>query len=457
VRWTLLDSNPGEREEDFTLRQIRLCLERAGHSVLRLCTAVGAYCNTPLRIPDEIEQTLKAFMPQRILWCGLAGLPYFALWSREPWLSIPKIALWFDEPVTRVECIGLGEVMRRTAGRTDFFHGIWDGYWRDDALNRWGIQARAIHLAADENEYHPLLTSHLSPPVHLGAGSLTSHLDVVFIGMLHSAESILKLVKPLPRGLSALTAAIRARVEKDLSPLTSHLSPPIPSWDRLWKEAEAELKPKERNLIGIECEKEPLALCSMRYAAWAMAKNAVRIRILRKALEVAPLLVFCEQKHLGHARETEWRALLGEQGDRLRIVDTTGVKADQLGRLYHEGIIHIQATDPQSVQGGIPYRVFQTAASGRPLLTDLRPELLECFEPGKEILGYSSANDFVPALAAALANRDQLIEIGRAARRRFEREHTWRHRVATIEGWIAVGGLGEAAGATGSPSTAKFS
>ncbi|MBI4026698.1 MAG: glycosyltransferase family 1 protein [Verrucomicrobia bacterium] len=424
-RWALLDPSP--EHEDFTLRQLRLTLERLGHEVRTIRLVRGK----ELKPPDEIAAVLRPFSPQRLVWTSTAALPYFDLWSGAPWRSVPKIVLWFDEPVTRVECIGLGEVMKRTAGRSDFLHGIWDGYWREEALRRWGIHSRPIHLAADEVEYRP-------PP------SFVTHVSqekIVFIGMLHSAESIAKLVEPLSRGLKALATAIRVRLDEAVRHSDmGWTSGEIPSWDILWRDAETELQPKERCLVPIECQREPLALCSMRYAAWAMAKNAVRIRILRKALAIAPLLVFTEQKHLGHAREAEWRGLLGEPGSHFRVVDTSGMNAERLGDLYHHGIIHIQATDPQSVRGGIPYRVFQTAASGRALLTDLRPELIGCFEPGKEILGYSSADDFARELSAALADPDRLNEIGRAARRRFEREHTWRHRLATMESWIAEGG-----------------
>jgi spore maturation protein CgeB len=117
-------------------------------------------------------------------------------------------------------------------------------------------------------------------------------------------------------------------------------------------------------------------------------------------------------------------------------VDTSDFKASDLGQLYHAGVVQIQATDPQSVLGGIPYRVFQTAASGKALITDLKSELVECFEPETEILGYRSMQEFTSQLSKALKNPTHLAEIGRAAHQRFEKEHTWSHRLATIEDWI---------------------
>jgi len=383
-----------------------------------------------LKSPSEVDRILRHFNPDRILWCSITGLPYMELWIRQPWNWIPKITLWFDDPVIPVEHYGLENVIQQTAGHPDFLYGIWDGYWREQARKRWGIQAHAIHLSADEEEYHPSLDSKFKIQ--------NSKFEVVFIGMLHGTASITQHMEGLPRGLAALAAVTRSRLDQEAQRSAQDSSEKeIPSWDHLWKNSLEELKPKEKILVESESKRDPHTVWQLRWAIWAMAKNAIRIRILRKALEVAPLLIFCEQKQLEHATETEWRSLLGKPENHLKIVDTSDLRAEELGRLYHDGTLQIQATDPQSVQGGIPYRVFQTAASGKTLLTDLRPELVECFEPGKEILGYASVHDFVPALTKALADHEALKEVGRAARVRFEREHTWRHRLETIEGWIS--------------------
>ncbi len=348
-------------------------------------------------------------------------MPYLDLWSKEGFRKIPKVVLWFDEPVTPVERYGLDGDLRGLASRSDYHFGIWDGYWRDVAQKRWGLKSNEIHLSADELEYTPS-----------GDGSLEK--DVLFVGMLHSQASISERMGQLPRGMSSVGALVQRQMT---AACEDPEWKPIPSWDIVWEHATQELSPKERILFQTELKHDPEAAWRLRWSTWALAKNAVRIRMLRKALEITPLHIFCEQKQLGHATESEWRKLLGESESRLNIVDSSGLSAEDLAKLHQRGSLHLQATDPQSVRGGIPYRVFQAAACARPLLTDLKPELEKCFETDREILGFRTADDFAVSLTRLLENRTSLGEIGRAARARFEHEHLWRHRIETIESWIA--------------------
>jgi glycosyltransferase involved in cell wall biosynthesis len=426
MKWALID--PNTTLKDFVLRELSQALQRQGEAVRFIRTSAGSAGE--LKEPGKIREILKEFMPDRILWCSVAGLPYFELLSEPDWIKTPKICLWFDDPVTRSECIGLSGVMSATANRKDFIHAIWDGYWRDEAFKRWGIRAQTIHLSADEEEYSPG-----SKPPALLKNSLGKD-AVVFIGMLHTEESIARCLDPLPRGLKALASVIQTKLLKIQSGSYLENEKEGLSWDVLSRLGEAELSEKERALIQYESAREPLAVCSFRYGIWAQAKNAVRIRILKQVLDAAPLWVFCEQKQLAHAKENGWRKFLSVTDDRLRIFDTSDLKSEELGGLYHAGALHIQATDPQSVKGGIPLRMFQTAASGRALLTDVKDELLECFTPGKEILAYDSGPGFSESLKQALSNPERLGEIGRAARLRFESQHTWRHRLENISSWL---------------------
>jgi spore maturation protein CgeB len=75
-------------------------------------------------------------------------------------------------------------------------------------------------------------------------------------------------------------------------------------------------------------------------------------------------------------------------------------------------------------------RLFEAAACGAPLLTDSW-EGLECFfEPGREVLRVSSADDVVSAMALS---DGELRAIGDAARERALAEHTGDRRVAELE------------------------
>jgi spore maturation protein CgeB len=70
-------------------------------------------------------------------------------------------------------------------------------------------------------------------------------------------------------------------------------------------------------------------------------------------------------------------------------------------------------------------RLFEAAACGTPIVSDYWPGLEDFFEPGREILVVSSADDVQEALSLSTG---QLDKIGEAARRRVLAEHTAGHR-----------------------------
>lgn len=70
-------------------------------------------------------------------------------------------------------------------------------------------------------------------------------------------------------------------------------------------------------------------------------------------------------------------------------------------------------------------RLFEAAACETPVVSDSWEGLAEFFEPGHEILVASSADDVVGAIEL---DREELREIGKAARRRVLNEHTAEHR-----------------------------
>ncbi len=70
-------------------------------------------------------------------------------------------------------------------------------------------------------------------------------------------------------------------------------------------------------------------------------------------------------------------------------------------------------------------RLFEAAACETPVISDSWPGLEEFFQPGQEILVASSADDVIEAIEL---DRDELREIGRAARERVLSTHTAAHR-----------------------------
>jgi spore maturation protein CgeB len=70
-------------------------------------------------------------------------------------------------------------------------------------------------------------------------------------------------------------------------------------------------------------------------------------------------------------------------------------------------------------------RLFEAAACATPVVSDSWEGLSEFFEPGREILVATSADDVVAAIER---DREELQAIGRAARERVLGAHTSEHR-----------------------------
>jgi len=402
-------------KEDFVLREIRRELVSQGHSVGVMYIAKS---DDKLLELEEFESCLKSFNnPDRIIWLATTGFVYMSVWDKPEWQDVQKIALFFDDPVHRVKDQMMEGVMRDVATRKDFHVGIWDGYWRGQAKELWGLDSHEIHLSADIEEFKPNDDNPMPD-------------KIVFVGMLHSHNYINGLFKLLSRPAQLLVKAI----DDEVSRIT---------FVNLKDEADIEMSRAEE-LIRIFDAKHGVMNSlkisesrKVRWIVWALAKNSKRIVMLRRT-DPSKLAIFSEMEQLGHANEPELRVLLGDKEGKIEIVDTSNWHPESLAKVYSYGALHIQATDPQSVEGGIPYRVFQTAACEKALLTDRSEALAYAFEEGEEIFFYGDY--FWRSYKAALKTTLTLgcmKEFGMAARERFLEEHTWKHRLDTIEGWMS--------------------
>jgi spore maturation protein CgeB len=77
-------------------------------------------------------------------------------------------------------------------------------------------------------------------------------------------------------------------------------------------------------------------------------------------------------------------------------------------------------------------REFEAPMSAALYLTEDQPELADYFEPGKEVLTYTSREDLLDKTRYYLAHQEQSERIRRAARDRARRDHTWQHRFAEL-------------------------
>jgi spore maturation protein CgeB len=81
-------------------------------------------------------------------------------------------------------------------------------------------------------------------------------------------------------------------------------------------------------------------------------------------------------------------------------------------------------------------RLFEAAACGVPIITDVWPGLEECLMPGQEILQARGCDDVLRALRGIDERRREAI--ARRARWRVLREHTAAHRVDLLEREVAA-------------------
>src|SRR5437867_1501904 len=81
---------------------------------------------------------------------------------------------------------------------------------------------------------------------------------------------------------------------------------------------------------------------------------------------------------------------------------------------------------------GVNKRTFEAAGCGAFQITDENPALSDLFDPGREIVTYSSRKDLKEKVDYYLAHARERDEIAERACRRAHAEHTYDHRVAVI-------------------------
>ncbi len=365
-----------------------------------------------MRDPEDLAGDIEESQPDLIVWTMDWVLPSAQALLDERFRSIPKASLWFDDFKRTYAIHHHTSEHRRLCNDHHTLTYVWDGFWRAQFQSVLQIPSHPIHLAADEIDFFPQEASHFKGFENA----------VIFIGNIPSLSSI-------EHETSALPVFCRILIERTAQLIQTGPYARLP-YDAL-QEAYEGLDTKLR--LAVDHFREDIAHnVLLNRLAWLHGKREVRLRILRLAVRQADLAILSGHSEKTFAQADELSKELGNAAHRVHFVNTDHVALHQLGCLYHIGGLHLQATDPQSVAGGIPFRVFETAASGRPLLSDFKPELAATFEGGREILFYQNDGDFSEKLSLALQARSSWKEIGEAAQRRFLAEHTWKHRFQTI-------------------------
>jgi hypothetical protein len=101
-------------------------------------------------------------------------------------------------------------------------------------------------------------------------------------------------------------------------------------------------------------------------------------------------------------------------------------------RLALETALLDDAQGPYKGKFRLTPRAFFAASCGVPTLVEAFPTLTEFFEPGVEIATFTPAEGLVERAAALLGDEPARAAMGRRARQRALREHTWDRRVESF-------------------------
>jgi hypothetical protein len=403
TRVTFLESQAGT--ESLFTRGLRSGAKAAGWDVdlVFLANEDGS-----LRTDKEVRGDLLTRRPDTICFLMDAPLHLERLWEAPSLAGVDKISLWFDDYYRSPKTLGGAETWTAWQKNHGVRVGIWDAYWRCAWKLFTGVEAFPIHLAAD-----PKLLSPGAP-----AWKPEWSARAAFVGTIPSLKSLEAMSAHFPRALEKLLEEKCASMESAPWPFRPY---------DIARACQSFLGSKYGMAIDAAL-RTPEIQALWNHLLWRWGKRIARLRGLAAVAQGAPLAIMSGHGTEAYAGEDELRAAL-PKGIDLVYADTKTVPANAWKNLFHTGKFQVQITDPQSVEGGLPFRVFECAACGVPLLSDYRRELAELFPTPCGIA--TAANEAALAEAAATwreTPEKDLHAQGRDLRERFLDDHTWEVR-----------------------------
>lgn len=336
------------------------------------------------------------------------------VWKSPHLHDIPKISFWYDDFTRCPDTLAHPEVWRQWQEKDHVTTFIWDGYWRQ----KW-----------QEFSHHPAL------PIHLSADPEQFSSDTVSVFPELSGHAIFTGTIPAIAALREDAAALPVPVRNYLTSCVASLEQmpwPIQPYEIAAKERAA-LNEKTASAVN-QWLSNPAHQALFNHQVWHWAKRIARLRGLAAVMQSGPLAVVSGHRTARFASEAELRTTL-HAPDSFQFRNSTDVDAKDWAGIFRSGRFQVQFTDPQSVQGGLPFRVFECAASGAVLLSDTRPELAEEFKDNEEIvLADDEAGLTRRSHDLFHADPEMLTSIGTAALDKFRQKHTcgqrWREIIA---------------------------
>ena len=361
-----------------------------------------------VRSEKQVRIDLLVKQPDTICFLMDAPLELKNLWDVPSLASVDKISLWFDDYYRSPKTLAHPEIWTDWQKNYGVRVGIWDGYWRCQWKRMTGVEAFPIHLAADPR----LLRPNAEP------WNRTWSERAAFIGTVPSLKSLDTFAQAFPAPLRRFLEEVCAAMRSAPWPIKSY-----------------ELAQKCRSFLGIKYGraidamlKDPVTLALWNHLLWRWGKRIARERGLAAVAQAGPLAIMSGHGTEAYAGEEELRAFL-PAGAEMAFADTRGMSASSWKNLFRTGKFQVQITDPQSIEGGLPFRVFECGACATPLLSDYRPELAALFPPESGLVTASSETSLQEAAARMfqMPKRD-LESHGQQLHGTFLAQHTWELR-----------------------------
>ena len=360
-----------------------------------------------VRTEKEVRIDLLEKKPDTVCFLMDAPLDLKNIWDAPSLGQVDKVSLWYDDYFRSPKTLAHPETWVEWQKTYGVRVGIWDGYWRCQWKKLTGCEAFPIHLAADPRVLRPS-----GEPLH---GEWNER--AAFVGTIPSRDSLNEVAEAFPTHVRHFLDEVCAAM----------------------RESQWPIKPYEtahtcRSFLAIKYGRaidamlnDPSALALWNHLLWRWGKRIARMRGLAAVAKAGPIAVLSGHNTEAYAGEEELRAAL--PGADLVYADTRAVPASSWKRLFRTGKFQVQITDPQSIEGGLPFRVFECGACAVPLLSDQRPELEALFPAGS---GLHLANDEkgMQEKAAQLfkMGRRELDREGRHLHQAFRAQHTWELR-----------------------------
>lgn len=367
-----------------------------------------------IRSRDAIASEIRRHHPEILLFLMDAPIPYPDLWESIPALKqTPKGSLWFDDflrsPATLGGWAHWGRWQREDRVRVF----VWDAYWREQWRTATGNEAHPIQLGVDPADFDP------------GAPALRPDWAgrCVFVGTVPARSALESSALGLPAGLRTELDGFVADLESAPWPIRAYA---------LWTRR-MEALPAKRRLLAERLAKDPGSLAVVHQLVWRWGKRIARLRGLRAAVRGGPVGLFCGHGSEPYAGEEELRRELRESGDGIQFMDTLHLAPGAWSGLFNSGLCQLQVMDPQSIEGGLPFRVFEAAACGRALISDTRPEL-EAWSAGSAAVVQVATDDAFSAAVESFRLLPPPVEALRSHRERVVARDTWRERFRAVAG-----------------------